>query len=255
MEILGLDIGGTGIKGAIVDTDTGNLITERYRQLTPQPSTPDNIAMAIKEIVKKLNYTNDIIGMGFPTLIRHGIAQYATNIDNSWIGVDIGKKLEQLTGYKYYVANDADTAGLAEAVFGSKTIEKGLVIFLTIGTGIGSALIFDGKLIPNSELGKIQFNNMEAEKYASNKTRKAKDMSWKTFGKRLNAYLKYLDMLFSPQMFILGGGVCKKMDKYQEYIKIDVPVVQSEFLNAAGVIGAAYFAAEEIKSKQLNTEK
>lgn len=245
MEILGLDIGGTGIKGAIVDTNTGNLLTERHRQLTPQPSTPENIALAINEIIKKLDYKGEIIGMGFPTLIRNGIAMFATNIDDSWIGINIEEKLGMLTGHKYYVANDADTAGLAEAVFGSKKIDNGLVIFLTIGTGIGSALIFNGELIPNSEFGKIEFKGMQAEQYTSNKTRKEKELSWKKFGKRLNDFLNYLDILFSPQLFILGGGVCKKMEKYQEYLKTEVPVVQSEFLNAAGVIGAAYFAAQK----------
>lgn len=248
MEILGLDIGGTGIKGAIVDTNTGELLTERHRQLTPQPSTPENIAFAIKEIVKKLDYKGEIIGMGFPTLIRHGVAQFATNIDKSWVGVNIGERLGELTGHKYFVANDADTAGLAEAVFGSRKIEQGLVMFLTIGTGIGSALIFDGKLIPNSELGKIEFKGKQAEEYTSNKTRKEEDLSWKEFGKRLGKFLNYLDILFSPQLFILGGGVCKKIEKYQEYLKTEVPVVQSEFLNAAGVIGAAYFAAQEFSA-------
>ncbi len=246
MEILGLDIGGTGIKGAVIDTETGELLTERYRQLTPQPSTPGNISIAIKGIIEKLNYKGDIVGLGFPTLIRNGIAQFATNIDDSWLNVNIAERLGQLTGHRYFVANDADTAGLAEAVFGSRK-EKGLVIFLTIGTGIGSALIFNGELIPNSELGRIEFKGRRAEDYTSNKTRKEKGMSWKTFGKRLNAFLNYLDMLFSPQLIILGGGVCKKMEKYHEYIKTDVPVVQSEFLNAAGVIGAAYYAAKESK--------
>ena len=247
MEILGLDIGGTGIKGAVVDTETGELLTERVRQLTPQPSTPDNIALAIKDIVNKLDYKGEAIGIGFPTLIRNGVAQYATNIDDSWIDVHIGDLLGELTGHKYFVANDADTAGLAEAVFGTTKESKGLVIFLTIGTGIGSALIFNGQLVPNTEFGHIQFKGDKAENYTSNKTRKEEDLSWKEFGKRLNHFLNYLDVLFSPKLFILGGGVCKKMEKYQEYLTTEVPVAQSEFLNAAGVIGAAYFAAQEIK--------
>ncbi len=250
MEILGLDIGGTGIKGAVVNTETGELLTERYRQLTPQPSSPENIAIAIKGIIEKLDYSGQIVGLGFPTLIRNGVAQFATNIDSSWIDVNIGERLGQLTGHKYFVANDADTAGLAEAVFGSRKEKDGLVIFLTIGTGIGSALIFNGELIPNSELGRIEFKGKKAEDYTSNKTRKDKNMSWKAFGKRLNAFLNYLDMLFSPRLFILGGGVCKKIEKYEKYIDSKAPVVQSEFLNAAGVIGAAYFAAEEFKKQQ-----
>ena len=249
MEILGLDIGGTGIKGAIVDTESGELLTERFRQLTPQPSTPENIAFAISEIVEKLEYKGEIIGVGFPTLIRNGIAKYATNIDDSWININIGERLGELTGHKYYVANDADTAGLAEAIFGTTNNSKGLVIFLTIGTGIGSALIYDGKLIPNTEFGHLKFKGDKVENYTSNKTRKEKNLSWKEFGKRLNRFLNHLDVIFSPQTIILGGGVCKKIEKYQEYITTDFPVVQSEFLNAAGVIGAAYFAAEESLKK------
>jgi len=248
MEILGLDIGGTGIKGAIVNTETGELVTERFRQLTPQPSTPENIAETIKEIISALDYTGEYIGVGFPTLIRNGEAQFASNIDPSWVNVNIGESLGALTGHKYIVANDADVAGIAEAVFGKNVKTDGLVIFLTIGTGIGSALIYNGELILNSELGKIQFKGDIAELYASNRTRKEKELSWKKFGKRLNEYLTYLDMLFSPRSFILGGGVSKKLDKFNDQFTVEVPVLSSEFLNAAGVIGSAYYAAQKIKS-------
>ena len=249
MEVLGLDIGGTGIKGAIVNTETGELSTERVRVLTPQPSTAENMALTIKEIIDKLDYKGDYIGIGFPTLIRNGIVQFTSNIDKSWLHVDIAKKFEELLGFKFFPLNDADAAGIAEAVFGSTKDRKGLVIFLTIGTGIGSALIYDGKLIPNSEFGKVEFKGDVAEYYASNKTRKEKELSWKKFGKRLNEYLNYLDMLLSPSAFILGGGISKKLEKYAPYLTTEVPVIPSEFLNAAGVIGAAYYAAKEVERK------
>ncbi len=245
MEVLGLDIGGTGIKGAIVDTKTGQLLTERVRVLTPQPSTAENMAKTIKEIISKLDYKGEFVGVGFPTLIRDGIVQFTSNIDESWLHVDISKKFEELVGFKFFAINDADAAGIAEAVYGKTKETKGLVMFLTIGTGIGSALIYDGKLIPNSEFGKVEFKGDVAEAYASNKTRKEKELSWKQFGKRLNKYLIYLDMLFSPKTFILGGGVSKKLEKYNQYLTTKIPVIPSQFLNAAGVIGAAYFAAEQ----------
>jgi len=249
MEILGLDIGGTGIKGAIVDTKTGKLLTERVRVLTPQPSTAENMAATIKEIIKELDYKGEYIGVGFPTLLHNGIVQFTSNIDKSWLYVNVNEKFEELTGHKYIAINDADAAGIAEAIYGKTKDIKGLVIFLTIGTGIGSALIYDGKLIPNSEFGKVEFKGDTAEAYTSNKTRKEKELSWKKFGKRLDDYLNYLDLLFSPSTFILGGGVSKKMEKYQQYFTLDIPVVPSEFLNAAGVIGAAYYAANEVENK------
>lgn len=247
MEILGLDIGGTGIKGAIVDTETGELLTERVRMLTPQPSTPENMATSIKEIIDTLDYKGECIGVGFPTLIRDGVVQFTSNIDKSWYKVNIGERFGELTGHKYFPLNDADAAGIAEAVFGETKDREGLVIFLTIGTGIGSALIFNGQLIPNSEFGKLEFKGDIAEFYTSNKTRKEKELSWKKFGKRLNEYLNYLEMLFSPSTFILGGGISKKMDKYSKFFTTSVPVIPSEFLNAAGVIGAAYHAAQEFE--------
>jgi polyphosphate glucokinase len=241
MNILGIDIGGTGIKGAIVDSLTGELITERYRIETPENGKPSEIAKLVKEIVKHFEW-NGAIGVGFPSVIHQGIAKTAANIHKNWVKTNVNTLLTEATGCPVLVVNDADAAGFAEMTFGVGKDQKGLVIMLTIGTGIGTALFMDGVLIPNMELGHIQLNGMDAEHYASNAARKKFDLSWEKWAARFNEYLLMMESLFWPNLFIIGGGVVKKQDKFLQIMKCRTPLVSAKFQNNAGIIGAAMFA-------------
>ncbi len=238
-EILGIDVGGSGIKGAIVDVESGKLVTERHRIPTPQPATPEAIAETIKAIADHFNYEGKI-GCGFPSVIKSGVIKTASNIDKSNIDVDANKLFSEITGRQVFVVNDADAAGLAEVSFGEGNGMEGVVLVITIGTGIGSALFTDGKLVPNTEFGHIYMHNGKvAEKYTSDAVRKKEDLNWHEWGKRFNKYLKYMDFLLNPKLIILGGGASKKMEKFEEQIKISTPVKPAKLLNEAGIIGAA----------------
>jgi polyphosphate glucokinase len=242
MEILGIDIGGSGIKGAIVNTKIGEYVTERHRIETPQPATPEVIAENLTRIVKHFNYTGKV-GCGFPAVIQNGVIKTASNIDKSCIGVNANKFFSKYTGCKVKVYNDADVAGFAELKFGKVKDFKGLALFLTIGTGIGSALFYQGTLIPNTEFGHIYMNNkLKAEHFTSDAIRKAEDLNWKSWGKRFNQYLEYLETLFYPELIILGGGASKKFDKFSEQLTVKTPVEPAQLLNHAGIIGAALLA-------------
>ena len=240
-HILGFDIGGTGIKGAIVDINTGSLMTERIKVPTPDPATPDSVGRAVNTITNQLGYKG-IIGCGFPAIVKKGIAMSASNIDKSWIHVNVENLLSKYTECPVYVANDADVAGMAEQAFGFAANQPGTVIVLTIGTGIGSALFYNGILIPNTEFGHLKFHKSIAEKYTSNLARKEKNLNWAEFGNRLNEYLQHLEFIFSPNLFILGGGVSKKFDLYKDYFKLNTTIVPAKFQNEAGIIGAALYA-------------
>ena len=242
VNLLGVDIGGSGIKGALVNTRKGELTTERYRIPTPQPSTPDAVAKTVKNIIEHFDY-NGPVGCTFPAVVRRGVTLSAANVDDAWIGTDADALFEEATGLPFTVMNDADAAGVAEMTFGAGKDQSGTVFMITLGTGIGTALFVDGVLVPNTELGHIHYKGREVEPWASDRTREEKDLSWKKWGKRLNKYFTYLDALFSPDLFIVGGGVSKKSDKYFKYIKTDTPVVPAELLNEAGIVGAATRAA------------
>jgi polyphosphate glucokinase len=238
-NILGIDIGGSGIKGAIVDITTGEFVTERHRIETPQPATPENIAQTIKKIADYFDYKGKI-GCGFPAVIKNGVIKTASNIDKSNINVDANKLFSEITGNEVHVLNDADAAGIAEMRFGEGSSVNGVVFIITIGTGIGSALFTDGKLVPNTELGHLYLENgIVAEKYTSDAVRKREELKWSQWGVRFNEYLEYIDFLFNPVLIILGGGASKKMEKYMDKIKIDTPVKPAKLLNNAGIIGAA----------------
>ncbi len=244
--ILGIDIGGTGIKGAIVDPKTGALLSERIKIKTPKESTPEAILEIIKELKKKLKYKGESIGIGYPGIIKNGCTMTAANIDKSWIGYALVANYTKALKNTVYLINDADAAGLAEMKFGSGKRKKGLVMFLTIGTGIGSAPFLQGKLLPNTELGHLKFKTSVAEKYASNSARVNKKMSWKTWGAELNAYLEMIEFYLSPTEFILGGGVSKEFDNYKSFLKVKAPVSSAQLQNAAGVIGAAMAASDKL---------
>ncbi len=246
-EILGIDIGGSGIKGATVNLETGELTQERYRIETPQPSKPEAVAEVVVDIVKNFKWEGPI-GCTFPAIVKNGVTLSAANVDDDWIGADAAALFNEATGCPVSLLNDADAAGVAEMTFGAGKDKQGVVFLLTFGTGIGSAMFIDGKLIPNTELGHMALAEHEdAEKWAASSVRKAEDLSWKHWGKRVNVYLGKLEALFSPDLFIIGGGVSKKSEKFFEYLELDTPFVAAELRNEAGIVGAALVASREQK--------
>lgn len=241
-HILGIDVGASGIKGALVDMNNGKLQGERFRVPTPQPSTPEAMAAAFAEIVEYFNYKGPV-GCGFPTIVKHGVANSAANIDKSWIGMNIEKVFGEACGCPVYATNDADAAGVAEMQHGMGLGVQGLVILITIGTGLGSALFYKGQLIPNTELGHVLWKNgKSAESWCSSGARSRLKISRSEWAKRFNEYLQHLELLFSPDLFILGGGESKMFDQYQHLLQTQATVVPAKLLNNAGIIGAAAYA-------------
>ncbi|MBW7847609.1 MAG: ROK family protein [Bacteroidales bacterium] len=248
MEALGIDFGGSGIKGAIVDTTTGRLLGERHRIPTPQPASPEKVAETIVQLIRYFNYQGPV-GCGFPALINNGTAMTASNIDKGWIGVNAEELFSKVSGMPVYVLNDADAAGIGELRFGAGNGARGVALLLTIGTGIGSALLNDGVLLPSTELGHIEFKGDIAERYCSDAVREREGLSWEKWGKRFDKYLVYMEKLFSPSMFIIGGGVSKKMDQFKHCLTVKAPVLPATLRNQAGIIGAACYAADKEKQK------
>jgi polyphosphate glucokinase len=245
-KILGIDIGGSGIKGAPVDTKSGKLLDEKHRIPTPEPSSPQLVAKAVKELVKYFKWDGSI-GFGFPAVVQNGVVKTAANIDKAWINTDARKLFSEATRLPVWVTNDADAAGLAEVKLGAGEGFKGAIVVLTIGTGIGSSLFINGKLYPNTEFGHVEFRGMDAEAYASDATRKKENLDWATWGKRLNEYLNHIEFLTWPEMIILGGGASKKLDLFKDQLNLKAKVVPAKFLNEAGIIGAALAAKVNLK--------
>lgn len=243
MEILGIDIGGSGLKAAVVDTETGQLIGARHRIPTPQPAKPKTVAKAVAKLTKQYRWQG-LVGCGFPAVVQHGIVRTASNIDKSWIGINAIQLFQEATGCKTTVLNDADAAGLAEIKFGAGQGNPGVVVVITVGTGIGSALFIEGILFPNTEFGQIYLNSQIAEKYAADVVRKNLDLSWKKWGKRLDKYLQHLETLVWPDLIIVGGGISKKFEKITKYLTLESKIVPARLLNDAGIIGAG-LAAEK----------
>jgi polyphosphate glucokinase len=241
----GIDIGGSGIKGAIVDTQTGDLKTPRVRIATPTPSTPDNVAEVVLDLVTRAKWSG-LVGVTFPAVIKGGVARSAANVDPSWIGTDVDAVFSKATGLDVTVLNDADAAGLAEVRFGAARGVPGVVILLTFGTGIGSGIFTDGKLVPNSELGHLELEGHDAESRAAASVKDKYKMSYKQWAKRVQAYMAHVERLFSPDLFIVGGGVSKDADKWVPLLKLQTPVRPAQLLNNAGIVGAAMAAAERI---------
>lgn len=244
MEILGIDIGGTGIKGAIVDTRNGELVTERFRIKTPQPATPDAVITTIQQLVTHFKWKG-VIGCGFPAAVRHEIVKTASNIDKSWIGMNAAEYIQEATGCRTHLVNDVDAAGIAEMEFGAGRDATGVTMMVAAGTGIGTGLFIDKKLVPNTELGFIQIKGMPGEHYAANSVREGEALSWKEWGTRFNEYLMRLESLFWPDLFIMGGGVSKHFDNYKKYFTLDTQIVPAQTRNHAGIIGAALAAYQE----------
>jgi polyphosphate glucokinase len=243
MAILGIDIGGSGIKGALVNVETGELLTERLRFDTPQPSKPKAVIAVVKQVVKHFDYKGPL-GVGFPAIVIQGITRSAANVDEGWINFPAAQKIAEATGCQVTVRNDADAAAMAEVKFGAGRGHMGTVMVFTLGTGIGSAMFVDGKLVPNMELGHVYLpgHKKDAEYYATDRIRKSKNLSWQRWGKRLNLYLHFIEGLFSPELIIIGGGVSKKHDKFLSYIDIQADIVPAALRNDAGIIGAALTA-------------
>lgn len=246
MQILGIDIGGTGIKGAIVDTTTGDLLTEKFRLPTPRPAVPEEVAKVVHQIVDHFNWKGEV-GAGFPTPLSHGKCLSGGNLHPDWKGVQADELFKSVTGLEFTVINDADAAAEAEMHFGAGKGKDGLVAVITLGTGIGSGLFFNGTLIPNSELGHVSYKGEPFEKYAADSIRKKEDLSYTKWGKRLNKYFKHIELILSPDLFIIGGGASKKMDRFKDEIKIRTRLIPAENKNEAGIIGAAVGAFDEVK--------
>jgi polyphosphate glucokinase len=242
MGTLGIDIGGSGVKGAIVDTASGELLSERIRIPTPQPSTPENVAAVVDELVSELGY-NGPVGCSFPTVVVDGQARTAANIDEAWRGTQVDELFKQATGLPFVVNNDADVAGIAEMTLGAGRGLTGTVIMITIGTGLGSGVFHNGLLIPNIELGRMPgMDGQPIEYYAGDKSRKDNDLGWTEWGGRFNYFLQRVARVMTPEHFILGGGASKKLNRFADELTVDTPVRVAEFKNNAGIIGAAISA-------------
>lgn len=244
-KVLGVDVGASGIKGGIVDVKTGELLTERLRIPTPLPATPNKMADTFVELLK-LHGWKGLVGCGFPSIVKKGVAHSAANIDAAWKGTNIEKVFGKASGLTVKALNDADAAGIAEMRFGAGKKVKGIVIVITIGSGLGSSIFLNGQLLTNTELGHIYLKGQDniAEHYASSGAKKRLDLSWEDWAKRFNHYLKHIEHIFSPDMIILGGGASKRFNRFEDIITINTKVVPAKLLNNAGTIGAACHAYE-----------
>ncbi|MDH3398115.1 MAG: ROK family protein [Acidimicrobiia bacterium] len=245
MELLGIDIGGSGIKGGMVDLETGLLTRDRHKIPTPQPATPKAVAGVVVKVVEHFEWEGPI-GCTLPTVVRQGVVHSAANIDKSWIGVDGERLLRKATGQKVALLNDADAAGIAEMRFGAGRDRGGVVFILTFGTGIGSGVFVDGHLHPNTELGHLEFKGMDAEQYAAARVRELEKLTYKAWGTRVNEFLQHLENIFSPDLFVIGGGVSRKIGKFKAYLVLDTEVVPAQLRNEAGIVGAALTARDRL---------
>ncbi|MDH6181082.1 polyphosphate glucokinase [Microbacteriaceae bacterium SG_E_30_P1] len=241
---LGVDIGGTGIKAAIVDIDTGELVSERVKLATPPGGEPDDIVATVVKLIEQLGGLDDDVPVGvcFPAIVKNGRTMSAANVSHSWIGLEAEALFEKAIGRDIHFVNDADAAGFAEVRYGAAKGVPGLVLLTTLGTGIGSALIYNGVLIPNSELGHLMIGGRDAEKRASNAARERGRLSWKSWAKRLQRYYSHLERLFSPDLFVVGGGVSKSYQEFLPLLKLSTPIVPAVQRNNAGILGAAALA-------------
>ncbi|HQU09745.1 MAG TPA: ROK family protein [Opitutales bacterium] len=246
MKILGIDIGGSGIKGGIVDTVSGQMLGERFRLETPENGKPKPMIDVINQVVKHFDWRGPI-GCGYPGVIRNQTLMTAANLDKSWIGLDLANEVQETTGCPAWAINDADAAGLAEIHYGAGKGHKGVVILITVGTGLGTALFTDGILLPNSELGHLKIKGKDAEKRASGAARKRLNLDWKEWAERFDEYLGLMHSLLWPDLFIIGGGVTEKAEKFLPYINVPTEVAIAQMGNNAGIVGAAVAAKLHLK--------
>jgi polyphosphate glucokinase len=238
MDMLGIDIGGSGIKGAPVNLQTGDLLAERVRIKTPKKAEPEPVAEVVRKIAQSFDWKGPI-GIGFPAPIKSGVTLMAANVSPKWVGVNADDLFTRVTGCDCRMINDADAAGLAEMSFGAGRGQPGTVIMITLGTGIGSAIFYRGALLPNTEFGHMEINGKDAEYRASDAARQREDLSWKKYAKRLDRYLLMMEKLFWPDLFIVGGGISKESEKFLPKLTIQTPIVPAQLLNEAGIVGAA----------------
>ena len=244
MNLLGIDIGGTGIKGAPVNPDSGARLAERCSLDTPQPAMPADVARVARQVMDHFGGGTDRVGITFPGIVKNGVVRSAANMDQDWVNLDAGRLFVQALGAPTAVMNDADAAGVAEMHFGAGQGVHGVVVMVTLGTGIGSALFLDGKLVPNTEFGHIEIRGKDAEKRASERVRETKELPWKKWGALVGEYLARMEALLSPDLFIIGGGVSKKADKFFPFVKehVSAPLAAAKLQNEAGIVGAAFLA-------------
>jgi polyphosphate glucokinase len=238
MDVYGIDVGGSGIKGAPVDTQTGELTAERTRVKTPKPATPEAIVAKAAEVVRGSGWEGPV-GCGFPAVVKDGVVRTAANIDEAAIGFDLQSRLQQKLGVPVRVINDGDAAGLAEMRWGAGKGVEGVVLMLTLGTGIGTSLFVEGRLVPNTELGHIEIRGKDAEHHAADSARKRDDLSWREYAGRLDEYLHRIEDLLWPDLIIVGGGISKKSEKFLPHLTARTKIVPAEMLNEAGIAGAA----------------
>ncbi|MDO5662406.1 MAG: ROK family protein [Brachybacterium sp.] len=247
-EAFGIDIGGSGIKGAPVDLKKGKFAADRLRIPTPQPATPDAVADVVAEILEAFDVAKDVpVGVTFPAIIQHGVARSAANVDVSWIGTDVDALLTERTGHDVFVVNDADAAGIAEMEFGEGRDREGVVMMTTLGTGVGTALFVDHVLVPNTEFGHIPFQGESYERYVADSARERAELDFPEWAERLQGYYELLELLFSPDLFIVGGGVSKKHKKFLPLLELKTEIIPAGLKNEAGIIGAAVLARAEVK--------
>ncbi|HEY2204323.1 MAG TPA: ROK family protein [Pseudonocardia sp.] len=239
----GVDIGGSGIKGAPVELGKGDLADERFRVPTPQPATPEAVADVVKQVLDHFDWDGPY-GCTFPAVVQHGMVRTAANVDKAWIDTDGHKLLDKVTGRRTLLVNDADAAGVAEQRFGAARERDGVVLVSTLGTGIGSALLVDGHLVPNSELGHLRIDGYDAESRAADSARSREELSWEDWAARLTRYFQFVENLLWPDLIVVGGGVSKKSDKWLGMVDARTEIVPAHLLNNAGIVGAAVLAAE-----------
>jgi polyphosphate glucokinase len=240
----GIDIGGSGIKGAPVDLAAGEFSADRVRIATPQPATPQAVAAVVAEVVDSFHLPHSLpVGVTFPAVIQHGVARSAANVDDSWIGTDVSAVVAAATGRQVLAVNDADAAGYAEVLYGAARGVSGVVLVATLGTGIGSCLVVDGTLVPNTELGHLEIDGHDAERRAADSAREREDLSWEAWAERLQRYFRVVEDLLWPDLIVVGGGVSKKHDKFLPLLDLRTPIVPATLRNAAGIVGAAALAA------------
>jgi polyphosphate glucokinase len=237
----GIDIGGTGMKAAIVDLSTGDLVGDRLRIDTPQPATPAAMAAVVIELVRHHEWTGSV-GCAFPAIVRNGVVGSAANIDESWLDVDADRIFTDALGASVHMINDADAAGLAEVRYGVGKDRSGVVMMLTFGTGIGSGLFIDGVLVPNTELGHLELDGADAESRAAVSAKKRDELTWVEWAKRVERYLRHVEALFSPELFIIGGGASKRADRWLSEVSINTEIAVASLANNAGIVGAALIA-------------
>jgi Transcriptional regulator/sugar kinase len=250
---LGIDIGGTGIKAAVVDVESGQLVTDRIRESTPRPATPEAVLGVVVDVVRRLEVTGMLTegmpgGAGFPSVIRAGEAMTATNLDPSWIGAPVQQMLGQRLGRPMVVLNDADAAGVAEIAYGAGQGQAGVVLLLDLGTGIGSALFIDGQLVPNLQLGHVEFHCRDAETRLSSAARSRRKIGWRKWGAEFNELLASYETYLWPDLIILGGGLARKFSKFDKYLKTKAPLVPAAMGNSAGIVGAARVGANAARA-------